>query len=188
VLRYSRSSSPPQPPLHHAVRLAQLSVHEKDHAKDVAKSAYFPQIRNETNLVHVTDTQLIAIPAGGLGSIGAAPVPSQTLILNQGGVNAVTNGTAIVQPLTQLFKIRAANDVARAEADAARGKSRSVEDSTVLTVHQVYYRTLIAEVRRSAVLAQIRASDDLQRERVQGTTCSGSACRRCGMAARSKRI
>src|SRR5262245_32270782 len=65
----------------HVVRLARLSVEEKDHAKDVAKSAYFPQIRNETGLVHVTDTQLIAIPSGGLGSIGAIQVPPQTLIL-----------------------------------------------------------------------------------------------------------
>src|SRR5262249_44844975 len=70
-------------------------------------------------------------------------------------------------PLTQLFKIRAANDVARAEAEAARGKSRSVEDSTVLRVRQVYYRTLLAEVRVSAAAAKIQASDDLQRERVQ---------------------
>jgi outer membrane protein TolC len=151
----------------HTVRLARLSVDEKDHAKNVAKSAYFPQVRNDTNLVHLSDTQLIQIPAGGLGTIGASAVPPQTLILNQGGVNAVTNGTGVVQPLTQLFKIRAANDVARADAEAARGKSRSVEDRTTLRVHQIYYGILIAQVRRSAVLAKIQASDDLQRERVQ---------------------
>jgi outer membrane protein len=151
----------------HALRLARLAVDQKDRTKDVARSAYFPQIRNETGLVHVTDTQLIEIPVGGFGSISATPVPSQTLILNQGGVNAITNGTGIVQPLTQLFKIRAANDIARADAVAARDKSRSVEDGTVLRVHQVYYQTLIAEVRRSAAVAKIQASDDLQRERLQ---------------------
>src|SRR5262249_410061 len=51
----------------HAVRLSRLAVNEKDHAKEVAKSAYFPQVRNDTNLVHVSDTQLIEIPSGGLG-------------------------------------------------------------------------------------------------------------------------
>ena len=116
----------------HAVRLARLSVDEKDRAKDVAKSAYFPQVRNETTLVHLTDTQLIEIPAGGLGVVGATPVPPQTLILNQGGVSAVTNGTGVVQPLTQLFRVKAANDVARAEAEATRGKARGVEDETAL--------------------------------------------------------
>ena len=151
----------------HAVRLARLSVEEKDHAKDVAKSAYFPQLRNDTTFVHLTDTQLVEIQAGGLGVIGVTPVPSQTIILNQGGVSAVSNGTGIVQPLTQLFKVKAANDVARADTEAARGKARGVEDETALRVHQVYYRILITDVRRRAVLARIRASEDLQHERVQ---------------------
>jgi outer membrane protein TolC len=151
----------------HAIRLAQLSVDEKDSAQEAAKSGYFPQVRNETTLVHLSDTQLVVIPAGGLGVVGVTPVPSQTIILIQGGVSAVTNGTGIVQPLTQLFKVRAANDVARAEADAARGKAHAVEDDTALRVHQVYYRILITDVRRRAVLAKIQASEFLQRERIQ---------------------
>jgi outer membrane protein TolC len=150
----------------HAVRLAQLSVDEKDHVKEVAKSAYFPQVRNDTTLVHLTDTQLIEIPAGGLGLVGGTPVPPQSLILNQGGVTAATNGTGVVQPLTQLLRVRAANDVARADAEAARGKARGVEDDAALRVHQVYYRILIAAVRRRAVLAKIQASEDVQRERI----------------------
>src|SRR6185295_10880044 len=151
----------------HAVRLAQLSVDEKDRAKEIAKSAYFPWVRNETTLVHLTDTQLIEIPAGGLAVVGGNPVPPQALILNQGGVSAATNGTGVVQPLTQLLRVRAANDVARAEAEVTRGKARGLEDETALRVHQIYYRILIAEVRRRAVLARIQASEDLQRERVQ---------------------
>jgi outer membrane protein TolC len=151
----------------HAVRLAQLSVEQRDHVKEVAKSAYFPSVKNETTLLHLTDTQLIEIPAGGLGVVGATLVPPQSLILNQGGLSTATNGTGVVQPLTQLFRVKAANDVARAEAEAARGKARGVEDETALKVRQIYYRMLIADVRRTAVLARIQASDDLQRERVQ---------------------
>ena len=78
-----------------------------------------------------------------------------------------TNGTGVVQPLTQLFRVKAANDVARAEAEATRGKARGLEDETALRVHQIYYRILIADVRRRAVLARIQASEDLQRERIQ---------------------
>jgi len=151
----------------HEVRLARLSVGEKDRAKDVAKSDYFPQVRNATTFVHLTDTQLVEIPAGGLGVIGANPVPPQTLILNQGGLSAVTNGTTVVQPLTPLFRVKAANDVARAEAEATRGKARSVENDIALRVRQIYYRILIADVQRRAVLAKIQASEDLQRERIQ---------------------
>ena len=54
----------------HAVRLAQLAVEEKEHVKEAARSAYFPLVRNDTTLVRLTDTQLIEIPAGGLGVVG----------------------------------------------------------------------------------------------------------------------
>jgi signal transduction histidine kinase len=63
----------------HAVRLAQLSVDEKDRAKEVTRSAYFPQVRNDTTLVHLTDTQLIEIPAGAFGALGST---LQQVILN----------------------------------------------------------------------------------------------------------
>ena len=59
----------------HNVRIAEYRVDEKQHAKDVAKSAYFPSIRNESNFVHVTDTQLIEIYKGSLGTVGGSPIP-----------------------------------------------------------------------------------------------------------------
>jgi outer membrane protein TolC len=151
----------------HAVRLAKLSIEEKERVTEIAKSAYFPSVRNDTTVIRVTDTQLIEIPVGGLAVVGNQPVPAQRLIINQGGLNAVSNGTGVVQPLTQLFRIKAANDVARADVEAASGKARSVEDTTALMVRQVYYRILLADVRRRAALAKIQASEDLQRERVQ---------------------
>lgn len=151
----------------HVVRLARLSVDQKEHAREVARSAYFPQVRNDSAIIHVSDTQLIEIPAGSLGLVGTAAIPSHVLILNQGGVTTQTNGTGVVQPLTELLRVRAANDVARAEAEATRGKARAVEDETALKVRQIYYRMLIADVRRRAVVARIQASEDLQRERVQ---------------------
>ena len=180
---YAAFAQPPEPPAvrritlreavdlalahNHHLRLAKLSVEEKERVKEIAKSAYFPMVRNETTVIRVTDTQLIEIPVGGLAVVGNQPVPAQTLIINQGGLNSVSNGTGVVQPLTQLFRVKAANDVARAEVEATRGKARSVEDTTALAVRQAYYRILIADVRRSAALAKIQASEDLQRERVQ---------------------
>src|SRR5262245_8670857 len=109
----------------HVVRLAQLSVDEKDRVTEIAKSAYFPQVRNDTTVVHLTDTQLIEIPAGGLGVVGAALVPPQTLILNQGGLTAVKNGTGVIQHLTQLYRVRAGKDVERADAADTRRKAGS---------------------------------------------------------------
>jgi outer membrane protein TolC len=151
----------------HVVRIAESAVEEKRNAKDVAKSSYFPVLRNESNFVHLTDTQFIQIPSGSLGVIGTALVPPQPFIINQGGLNLTTSGTGLVQPLTQLLKIRAGNDIARADLDATRGKARGTQNDVAVKVRQLYYKILITESQRSAVEAKIVASDALQSERVQ---------------------
>src|SRR5262245_32716237 len=148
----------------HVVRLAALKVDENQQVKEVAKSAYFPTVRNDTNLAHVSDTQLVEIPAGSFGAIAGNLIPKESFILNQGGLTFASNGTGAIQPLTQLLKIRAANDIARAEVNASRGKARGVENQIALKVHQLYYGILVAEARRSAVVARIQASEDLQTE------------------------
>jgi outer membrane protein TolC len=66
-----------------------------------------------------------------------------------------------------LWKIKAANDVASAELRATREKVRGVENEVALTVHQLYYNILIAELQQSAVKAKIEASGELQQEREQ---------------------
>jgi outer membrane protein len=151
----------------HVVRIAASAVDEKRSAKDVARSSYFPVLRNDSSFVHLTDTQFIEIPTGGLGAAGGNLIPPSPLILNQGGLNLTTSGTGLVQPLIELMKVRAANDIARADVDASLGKAREVENQVALTVHQLYYRILVTETRRNAVQAKIQASEDLQSERIQ---------------------
>ena len=151
----------------HGVHIAEYKVEEKQHAKDVARSAYFPTIRNESNLIHLTDTQLIEIRAGGLGGIAGSPVPPVNSIINQGGRDLTTSGTQLTQPLTTLLKIRPMNDMAQAELKASRQKSQQTQNDVALRVHQLYYKVLIAQVHRAATEARIKASQDLQGERVE---------------------
>src|SRR5271165_2708199 len=150
----------------HVVRIAGYKVEEKEHAKDVARSAYFPLLRNDSNVLQVTDTQFIAIPAGSLGTAAGTPIPTNTAILNQGGHTFITSGTSLTQPLTELLKIRPANDMAAAELNATRDRARQTENEVALRVHQIYYRILIAQSHLEAAQARIRASEDLQKERV----------------------
>src|SRR5678816_443599 len=151
----------------HVVRLAEVEVEEHEHVKAAAKSAYFPLVRNEANVAHVSYTQLVELPAGSLGAVGKNLIPPQPLIINQGGLTFASDGIGVVQPLTQLLKINAANDIARAALDGSRGKARKTENDIALEVHKLYYRILIAEAQRSAILAKVAASDNLQSERVQ---------------------
>src|ERR1700688_4794568 len=80
----------------------EFKIDEKQHAKEVARSAYFPLVRNDSALAHVTDTQFIAIPAGGLGIVAGSPIPPQPFILNQRGQTFATSATGLAQTLTPL--------------------------------------------------------------------------------------
>ena len=151
----------------HLVRINQFKVEEQQHVKEAAKSDYFPTIRNESTFIHLTDTQLIAIGAGSLGTVAGSPFPTQSSIINQGGRNLTTSGTQLTQPLTTLWKIRAENDIAHAELKASRETAHQTENDVALKVHQIYYKILIAQVHRSATEARITASQDLQSERVE---------------------
>jgi outer membrane protein TolC len=152
----------------HYVRIAQFQVEAKQHAKDVAKSAYFPSIKNESRLFEVTDTQFIQIPAGSLGTVGGTPIPERSNILNQGGKTFITSGTTLAEPLTQLFtRVKPSNDMARADLNATRANSQETENEVALKVHELYYRVLIAQLHRNATEAKIKAAQDLQSERVQ---------------------
>jgi outer membrane protein TolC len=151
----------------HDIRIAGYTVEEKQHAKQAAKSSYFPTIRNDSSFMRLTDTELIQIRAGGLGVAGGTPIPSVNSVINQGGRNLTTSGTQITQPLTTLLKIKRENDVAQAEVKASREKARLTGNDVALAVHQVYYSILIAQAHRSATDARIKASEDLQRERVE---------------------
>jgi len=151
----------------HDIRIAGYTIEEKQQAKAVAKSSYFPSIRNDSSFLHVTDTELIQIKAGSLGVAGGTSIPPADAIINQGGKTFTTSGTQITQPLTTLLKIKQANDLAQAEVRASRAKAQLTGNDIALAVHQVYYRILIAHAHRSATEARLKASEDLQSERVE---------------------
>jgi len=151
----------------HNVRIAQYGVDEKQHAKEAAKSSYFPSIRNDTSFMRLTDTQLIQIKEGSLSAPGGPAIPPANSIINQGGRSLTTSGTQITQPLTSLLKIKRANEIAEADVKASREQADLTENDVALAVHQVYYSILIARARRSATEARIKAFQDLESERIQ---------------------
>jgi outer membrane protein TolC len=151
----------------HVIRIAAYKVEEKEHAKDVARSAYFPLLRNDSGVLRVTDTQFIGIPAGSLGIVSGTAIPSSSVVLNQGGQTFITSGTSLTQPLMQLLKVKSVNDIAREDLTATRNTQRQTENTVALGIHQIYYRVLIAQARRAALVAKIHAAEDLNKERVE---------------------
>jgi outer membrane protein TolC len=151
----------------HLIRIAGYGVEQTQHAKDAARSSYYPSLKNDSNFAHVTDTQFIAIARGSLGTVAGTPIPEQTAVLNQGGLNLVTSGTQLSQPIGELWKIRAANDVAAAEIKEARDKSQETQNEVALGVHRLYYQLLILQSHRQAAEAKVHASESLSKERVE---------------------
>jgi outer membrane protein TolC len=151
----------------HDIRIAGYTVEEKEHAKQVARSVYFPTIRNDSLFTHVTTTEFFELKAGELGTVGGTPIPAANRIINQGGVNIATSGTQLTQPLTNLIKIRRENDLAQADLRASRAKAQLTGNNVALSVHQVYYEILIAQAHHRATEARIKATEALQRERVE---------------------
>jgi len=151
----------------HVVRIAGLKIEEKQHSKDVARSAYSPLLRNDSGALRVTDTQNIEIPVGSLGTVGGTAIPSRSVILNQGGKTFVTSGTSLTQPLMELLKVKSSNDIARAELSATRDKEKQTENTVALAVHQLYYRILIVQAHREAIQAKIKAAEGLNKERIE---------------------
>ncbi len=151
----------------HSVRIAALHVEEEQHAKEVARSAYLPTLRNDSVFTHATDTQFIGIPEGAFGNIGGTTIPPRQFNISQGDKNFIMSGTGLTQPLSELFKIKAGNDVARADLKASREKARGVENDVALNVRELYYNILVVQSKQQAIEAQIRAVGDLQSERVQ---------------------
>ena len=151
----------------HNVRIAGYAVDEKQHAKEAAKGSYFPSVRNDSSFLRVTDTQLIQIAPGTLGTVGGTPIPAASSVINQGGRNLTTSGTQITQPLTSLLKIKQANNIAQADVKASREKAQLAGNDVALAVHEVYYTVLIAQAHRSATEARIKASEYLESERIE---------------------
>jgi len=151
----------------HDVRISSLKVEEDEHAKEVARSAYLPVLKNNSTFAHATDTEFIGIPAGSLGTVGGSTLPLQTVVLNQGALNYALSSTELDQPLSELFKIKAANDVARADVEASKGQARSVKDQVALKVKEIYYKILIVQSQQQAIKAKIHAVEDLNTERTQ---------------------
>ena len=151
----------------HDIRIAGDTVEEQKQAKRVAKSAYFPTIRNDSLFSHVTTTEFFELKAGQLGTVGGTPIPAANSIINEGGINVATSGTQLTQPLTELLKVRRENEMAEAEFKASREKAQLTRNDVALAVHQVYYSILIAQAHHTATEARIKASESLQSERVQ---------------------
>ena len=141
------------------VKLAQLAVVDSEHKKEIARSAYYPLIRNESKFTHITELAGVEIPAGAFGNHpDTGLIPGQTLFLDQGLTTNYTSGTGLEQPVTQMFKIRESNRAASADIKSARAQANQTQNEIALKVRQLYYGILIAQLKQQAAQEEVAAS------------------------------
>ena len=147
-----------------ALKILRLKVAESQHKKAGEHSGYFPSLKNDSHLSHVTELQSIVIPAGAFGTAAASLVPTRNTTIPQGQTTLYTSGTQLSQPLTQLIRIRDANRIAAADIAISQDDLKKAEDEIALQVHSVYYGILIAKLQKQAAEQQTQFADLSLRE------------------------
>jgi outer membrane protein TolC len=142
----------------HSVHLRSLSVEQMQSKKDEARSNYLPQIKASGSVLHVTELEGVAIPAGAFGSYpSTGPVPSKPLFIDQGSATWYIGGVGLEQPLTQLFRIHQANVAAKEDVLVAKTQLDQTQDVIALQVRQLYYNILINQQKLKASQDQLGA-------------------------------
>jgi outer membrane protein TolC len=143
----------------HSVRLRSLSVEQMQSKKDEARSNYLPQLKASGSVLHITELEGVAIPAGAFGNFpSTGPVPSKPVIIDQGGDTGYIGGVGLEQPLTQLFRIHQGNVAAKQDVLVAKTQLDQTQDEIALQVRQLYYNILINQEKLEASQDQLAAA------------------------------
>jgi outer membrane protein TolC len=158
-----------------SLKIARARVRENQQKSVTARADYYPQLSNDTNVMGISNKELVSVPAGALGNIpGLGPFPTQTMTFDQGSSTVILANTTLGQPLTQLLKIRQAVRVAAANERITEAELKQAEDQVVLGVHQLYYGLLTARKQIGALEAQIAAARETLRE-AESAVSAGNA-------------
>ena len=68
------------------LKIARFKVKENEERKAGARSAYFPTLTNQSNVLHISELQNIVIPPGSLGTAAGAPIPPQSIEIGRAHV------------------------------------------------------------------------------------------------------
>lgn len=143
----------------HSIHLRSLSVDQMRSKKDEARSNYLPQIKASGSILHVTELAGVQVPAGAFGTFPATgPVPSTSLVIDQGSLTGYTGGVGLEQPLTQLFRIHQSNIAAKQDVLVAQTQLDQTQHAVALQVRQLYYNILISQQKLQASQEQLAAA------------------------------
>ncbi len=148
-----------------ALKIARFKVDEKGKKVASTSADYFPHLSNDSRFLGISDPQLVTIPAGSLGTVpNLGPFPIEDVSIKQSSSTLFVSSTTLSQPLTQLFKIHDATEVARSDKKVSEAEAKRAENDVILAVHQLYYGLLAARKQKEAAEAGVSAARESKRE------------------------
>ena len=148
-----------------SLKIASSKVREGIEKRKSVRADYFPHLSNESTYFHITNTQLVNVPAGSLGTVpGVGPFPAQDISIDQGSNNLFLSDTALTQPLTQLLKTYQADKMALADQQISAADLDKAKTDVIFATHRLFYGLVIARKQKDAASAAVAAGEQALRE------------------------
>jgi multidrug efflux pump subunit AcrB len=154
-----------------SLKIAGSKAREAIDKRKSVRADYFPHLSNESTYLHLSDTQLLSIPAGSMGTVpGVGRFPVEDVQIDQGSNDFVLTDTIITQPLTTLLKIHQADKIAIADQQIASADFGKAKTDVIFATYSLFYGLLIARKQRDAASAAVEAGEEALREAKQSVT------------------
>ncbi len=137
-----------------SARLESAEAHERG-----AAASLLPQLSVTGNHLRSSGRTTIVVPRGALGNESSgAPLPAADRRFDQGTAALTYARIAITQPVTQLWRIHQAQQLASAQRMGATADRASAEADVRLAVERLYASVLAARARERAARAAMSAT------------------------------
>jgi outer membrane protein TolC len=148
------------------LQLAAHNVQSKGYATRAAESLYFPQIIGQSVYLHFNDFLGTVLTTQGRTVQGPRGVPLVTFpstardvaVVNQ---DTALNNLAVVQPLTDLLKVRQGVKIARADEQIAQAQLEKGTRELLSGVEQLYWGLLTVQRIRAGAEAAVAGTEPL---------------------------
>jgi len=137
-----------------SARLASAEAHEHG-----ATAELLPQLSATGNHLRSSGRTTIVIPRGALGNESSGtPLPDADRRFDQGAAALTYTQLSLTQPVTQLWRIHQAQQLASAQTMSAVAERVRTESDVRLTIERLYAAALIARARERAAEVAMRAT------------------------------
>ena len=137
-----------------AARVASAESHERGAASDL-----LPQLSISGNHLQSSGRTTIVVPRGALGNESSGtPLPAADRRFDQGAAALTYTQLSLTQPVTQLWRIRQAQQLSAAQTNGAAAERARTEADVRLTVERLYSAVVIARARTHAAELAMRVT------------------------------